>query len=142
MERTPGKPLAISVIFFGTKINMDYKCPIHLQNWKVIPAGISKKTGKAYHAFKVCPVEGCTEKPVELNKQEPIDNAISQGIQAPQTAQSMVDERSYRIERQHSQEMALRFLDLLVKTEQIHEVTSDLVEVYTKHFMEDLEREE
>ena len=86
---------------------MNDRCPTHDQPWRVIPAGISKKTNRPYPAFRVCPVEECKERPVELDKSDPIDKAISEGTQAPQTAQETVDERSYRIERQHSQHMAL-----------------------------------
>ena len=38
-------------------------CPIHGQPWKVVPGGISKKTGKSYDSFRACPVRGCNEKP-------------------------------------------------------------------------------
>ena len=44
-----------------------------------------------------------------------------------------------RIQRQHSQEMSLRFMDLLVKTNQLTNVTSDLVTKYTDYFEKDLE---
>lgn len=38
-------------------------CPIHHQPWKVVPAGISKKTGAEYSAFRACPVRGCDQRP-------------------------------------------------------------------------------
>lgn len=38
-------------------------CPIHHAPWKVVPAGVSKKTGRAYEAFKACPVAGCDQRP-------------------------------------------------------------------------------
>lgn len=38
-------------------------CPIHNQSWKIVPAGISKKTGNAYDAFQACPVKGCDQRP-------------------------------------------------------------------------------
>ena len=38
-------------------------CPIHHQPWKVVPAGISKKTGKSYDAFRACSVSGCDQRP-------------------------------------------------------------------------------
>jgi len=38
-------------------------CPVHQVEWKLVPAGVSKRTGKAYSAFMVCPVKDCTEKP-------------------------------------------------------------------------------
>ena len=39
------------------------KCPIHGTEWRVIPAGVSKKTGKPYGEFKVCEDRDCKEKP-------------------------------------------------------------------------------
>ena len=38
-------------------------CPIHAETWKLIPAGVSKKSGRRYNAFYVCPENGCDEKP-------------------------------------------------------------------------------
>jgi hypothetical protein len=38
-------------------------CPIHNLPFKLIPAGISKTTGKPYNAFYACPERGCKEKP-------------------------------------------------------------------------------
>lgn len=38
-------------------------CPVHRVPWKVVPAGISKKTGKEYSAFKACPERGCDQRP-------------------------------------------------------------------------------
>lgn len=38
-------------------------CPIHGVEFKQIPAGVSKSTGKAYNAFWACPERGCREKP-------------------------------------------------------------------------------
>lgn len=38
-----------------------WACPIH-DDMKIVPAGISKRTGKAYSAFYACPVGGCDEK--------------------------------------------------------------------------------
>lgn len=38
-------------------------CPNHHQPWKLVPAGISKKTQKPYDAFWTCPVNGCKERP-------------------------------------------------------------------------------
>ena len=39
------------------------RCPVHDEPWKIVPAGISKSTGKPYNSFKACPVKGCTERP-------------------------------------------------------------------------------
>ena len=38
-------------------------CPVHLRPWKVVPAGISKKTGRSYDAFLACSERGCTQRP-------------------------------------------------------------------------------
>lgn len=38
-------------------------CPIHGTPWKVVPAGISKKTGNAYEAFAACSTKGCDQRP-------------------------------------------------------------------------------
>jgi hypothetical protein len=38
-------------------------CPIHNQPWKLVPGGISKKTGNPYSAFSACPVQGCDQRP-------------------------------------------------------------------------------
>jgi hypothetical protein len=40
----------------------DWQCPIH-HSYKVVPAGISTRTGKPYPAFVVCGERGCEEKP-------------------------------------------------------------------------------
>lgn len=37
-------------------------CPIH-GSWKMVPAGVSRKTGKPYAAFMACSSPGCNEKP-------------------------------------------------------------------------------
>lgn len=38
-------------------------CPIHKEAWKIVPAGVSKKTGQPYEAFAACPVRGCDQRP-------------------------------------------------------------------------------
>ena len=45
---------------------MESKCPVHQVEWVTIPAGVSKKTGKEYPAFKACPEKGCQEKPPKV----------------------------------------------------------------------------
>lgn len=40
-------------------------CPVHQAPWRVVPAGVSKTTGRAYAAFLACPVQGCREKPAQ-----------------------------------------------------------------------------
>lgn len=38
-------------------------CPVHNVAWRVVPAGVSKKTGEPYNAFIACPERGCNERP-------------------------------------------------------------------------------
>jgi hypothetical protein len=38
-------------------------CPIHGTPWKTVPAGVSKRTGKAYDAFRACSTAGCDQRP-------------------------------------------------------------------------------
>ncbi len=38
-------------------------CPVHHVPWKTVPAGTSKKTGRAYEAFRACPEMGCDKRP-------------------------------------------------------------------------------
>lgn len=38
-------------------------CPTHHQTWKLVPEGVSKKTGRPYSAFYACPVRGCDQRP-------------------------------------------------------------------------------
>ena len=38
-------------------------CPIHGQPFKLVPAGVSSKTGQPYNSFIACPVKGCRMKP-------------------------------------------------------------------------------
>lgn len=46
-------------------------CPIHGSEWKTIPAGVSKTTGKPYNAFQACPERGCKEKPPKAHGSYP-----------------------------------------------------------------------
>ena len=39
-----------------------WSCPTHHSS-KVVPAGVSKKTGKPYQAFVVCGEQGCEQRP-------------------------------------------------------------------------------
>lgn len=40
-------------------------CPVHRVAWRTVPAGVSRKTGRPYAAFEVCPESGCDERPRE-----------------------------------------------------------------------------
>ena len=56
---------------------MNNLCPVHNCEFKTIPAGVSRKTGKPYKSFEVCPVEGCREKP---QQEKPQESVISEQI--------------------------------------------------------------
>lgn len=57
-----------------------WTCPTH-GTQKVIPAGVSSKTGKPYDAFVACGERGCNEKPPRVMAPVP-ERAIPPGIQA------------------------------------------------------------
>lgn len=50
---------------------MSVVCPIHQVNWKTVPAGVSKSTGRPYNAFQACPVQGCKERPPKTQSAAP-----------------------------------------------------------------------
>jgi hypothetical protein len=41
----------------------DERCPDHHTVWRLVPAGVSKTSGKAYDAFYACPERGCKRRP-------------------------------------------------------------------------------
>jgi hypothetical protein len=43
-------------------VNTGY-CPIHQVPWRIVPAGVSKKTAQPYDAFQACSVRGCDQRP-------------------------------------------------------------------------------
>jgi hypothetical protein len=47
------------------------KCPIHNTEFKFVPAGTSKKTGKPYPGFYACSTMGCKEKPTQAQQATP-----------------------------------------------------------------------
>jgi hypothetical protein len=55
---TTGRPLSAPARTNGL-------CPIHGEAWKVVPAGVSMKSGrpKPYAEFWACPEPGCSERP-------------------------------------------------------------------------------
>ena len=115
-------------------------CRLHGTPSRTVPAGVSKRTNKPYGAFEVCSTPNCNEKPpkVQLDASEPIDNAILK--QEAQTAIRNDQDKSRRIERQHSQEMAIRFVNISLSnvgaTEE--ELWKKIIE-YTDKFQFDLE---
>lgn len=38
-------------------------CPVHRLPWKMVPAGISRRTRQPYEAFLACPERGCDQRP-------------------------------------------------------------------------------
>lgn len=38
-------------------------CPTHNAPWKIVPAGVSKRTGQTYESFAACPIQGCDQRP-------------------------------------------------------------------------------
>lgn len=50
---------------------MSATCPVHGTPWKLVPAGVSKKTGNPYPAFYACSEKGCPHKPEEVRAQAP-----------------------------------------------------------------------
>ena len=94
----------------------NYICPTHKIEFVLRPAGVSKKTGRPYEAFWACPTYGCREKPLGDAKHEVYQEAQSDqiSINGDKFKQDQVD-KDLRIQRQHSQEMAIRFLELKYK---------------------------
>lgn len=61
---TPGAPAAAAYDEDGDggqPQQMVWVCPVH-DDAKIIPAGVSKRTGRKYNAFYACPVAGCDQK--------------------------------------------------------------------------------
>lgn len=118
-------------------------CPVHNVDWKTIPAGISKKTGKAYGAFQVCPFQDCKERPeAPLDQLEPLDAKILES--KVDEALERDKERTRLIQRQHSQDMAIQTMDLWLKVqisdtaEMTKENLLESIKKLTDYYMEDL----
>jgi hypothetical protein len=78
-----------------------------------------------------------------MRKGQANGRGYSQAVAKPQPANGYDTERSRRIERQHSQEMSIRFVEMLIKAnpEALMEHTlSELVARYTDHFEKDLDK--
>jgi hypothetical protein len=54
---------AVRTVAVGSNRMATGSCPVHRALWKVVPAGVSKRTGRPYAAFVACPEPGCDEKP-------------------------------------------------------------------------------
>jgi hypothetical protein len=57
-------------------------CPKCGAPMKMVPAGISKKTGKPYNAFRSCSVMGCNGKPDVATVQVGDNTALLEEIKA------------------------------------------------------------
>ena len=66
-------------------------CEAHNLEWKVVPAGVSKKTGRPYGEFRVCSVEGCTQRPPSAQKPYQQANR-GQGLSADEVRTIVQDE--------------------------------------------------
>jgi len=120
-------------------------CPVHQVEFKLVPSGVSRTSGKAYDAFFACPERGCREKPLSQGK-----NKIVSELQSDQRAingekyEDKEKTRQYMITRQHSQEMAIRYLELKYKLEAPTGDKLELIEkvkFMTNWFMKDLEKD-
>ena len=52
------------------------KCKKCGSDFKTIPAGVSKNTGKAYNAFQVCSKQGCDGRPAQEVVKDKIGEAM------------------------------------------------------------------
>jgi len=121
-------------------------CPIHKVEFILRPAGFSKKDGRPYKAFWACPTYGCREKPIGEAKGEVLNEMQADQVEINNDKYKGEQvERSYRIERQHSQEMAIRFMELKYKFEPPNPESkldlSEKIKFMTNWFMKDLNRE-
>ena len=57
------EPDEVRTIVAGRNGSAMGSCPLHRVPWRMVPAGISKKTGRPYSAFVTCPEPGCDERP-------------------------------------------------------------------------------
>lgn len=54
-------------------------CEVHDVAWRLVPAGVSRKTGKPYNAFWACPEQGCNERPPRNAPVNMVDVSASSG---------------------------------------------------------------
>ena len=65
----PSLSAPLSVPQAGPFPPIGWRCPVHGGS-KVVPAGVSAKTGMPYQAFVACPERGCNEKPPRVIPQQ------------------------------------------------------------------------
>jgi hypothetical protein len=63
--RVQAQPTARPVLMRanGASTGPSSVCPRHHVPWRFVPAGISKRSGRAYSEFWTCPEPGCDERP-------------------------------------------------------------------------------
>ena len=72
-------------------------CPICGAAFKVVPAGISKKTGKPYNSFIACSTMGCKGKPGGVGIAAPIpQNNIAQAQERKENSIANAQDRKER----------------------------------------------
>lgn len=59
----PGDPPAFRAPQSNQAYTQASVCPVHHVPWKIVPAGISRKSGQAYASFAACPERGCDQRP-------------------------------------------------------------------------------
>jgi hypothetical protein len=47
----------------GAQAGRNGSCPRHHAPWRLVPAGVSKRSGRPYGEFWACPEPGCDERP-------------------------------------------------------------------------------
>lgn len=59
----------------GSTVTADWNCPEH-GGHKVIPAGVSSKTGRSYTSFRGCPIFGCENTSDRTKAVQPVNGTI------------------------------------------------------------------
>jgi hypothetical protein len=63
LDATPSGLAPLPPVRLAESTAMGSVCPVHNAPWKTVPAGFSKRTGKAYESFMACPVDRCDQRP-------------------------------------------------------------------------------
>jgi len=67
---------------------MSELCPVHNLEFRLVPAGVSKKTGNPYNAFYACPERGCREKPQDAPRAPQAQGQVSTATSARKASQN------------------------------------------------------
>jgi len=95
----------------------------------------TKETGFTYHNSDMDKIVEVSREADSIQTPAPIAPIVP----TPPPTPSYTDDRSKRIERQHSQEMALRYLDLVQRTDVATPIDLAAVKKLTDHFVKDLD---